>query len=291
MPTPDAQNVLDIRSCLETGSISLRTISCDGACRHKSEVECAASTHLVFPYRGAFTRHVGNDNVLGTANHMLIFNQNEEYQISHPVGGGDDCLSIGIDPALLDELCPVDHLVKGRPAVFHGQSRVLDPQSQMLTAVLAHRLQRDCVDDLEAEILALALVRRAMGGSAAQPVRATYGRRMLVSRAKLILMEDVARRWTLAEIAGEVGISPVYLAQVFSQVEGVPLYQYHLRLRLAHALDVLPDSRDLTQLALELGFSSHSHFSHAFRKAYGKSPSEFQRLTGHSGSSAIGFAA
>lgn len=85
------------------------------------------------------------------------------------------------------------------------------------------------------------------------------------------------RRWTLAEIANELRVSPVYLTQVFQQVEGLPLYHYQLRLRLALALDLLARYEDLTTLALNLGFSSHSHFSAAFRKLYGCSPSAFKR--------------
>jgi AraC-like DNA-binding protein len=50
-----------------------------------------------------------------------------------------------------------------------------------------------------------------------------------------------------------------------------------LRLRLAQALDRLPREDDLSALAHELGFSSHSHFASAFRQTYGRSPSEFQR--------------
>jgi AraC-like DNA-binding protein len=98
-----------------------------------------------------------------------------------------------------------------------------------------------------------------------------------VDRAKLVLASDLARRWTLAEIATEVRGSPVYLTQVFQQVEGVPLYRYHLRLRLARALDLLAQYDDLTALSLDLGFSSHSHFSATFREAYGCSPSEFRQ--------------
>jgi len=59
-------------------------------------------------------------------------------------------------------------------------------------------------------------------------------------------------------------------------VEGMPLYQYQLRLRLARGLDLLSEYDDLAALSLELGFSSHSHFSAAFRSAYGRSPSDFR---------------
>jgi AraC-like DNA-binding protein len=74
-----------------------------------------------------------------------------------------------------------------------------------------------------------------------------------------------------------VGVSPVYLTQVFQQVEGMPLYRYQLRLRLARALDLLGQYEDLSTLSMDLGFSSHSHFSSAFRQAYGRTPAEFRR--------------
>jgi AraC-like DNA-binding protein len=98
----------------------------------------------------------------------------------------------------------------------------------------------------------------------------------LVDRAKLVLASDLGRRWTLAEIANKVGGSPVYLTQMFQQLDGIPLYRYQLQLRLARALDLLGDYDNLTSLALELGFSSHSHFSAAFKQAYGQTPLAFQ---------------
>jgi AraC-like DNA-binding protein len=56
----------------------------------------------------------------------------------------------------------------------------------------------------------------------------------------------------------------------------VPLYRYQLRLRLARALALMEGDSDLSQLALELGFASHSHFSAAFTRTYGRSPTAFR---------------
>jgi AraC family transcriptional regulator len=58
----------------------------------------------------------------------------------------------------------------------------------------------------------------------------------------------------------------------------MPLYRYQLRLRLARSLDLLNQYDDLTALALEVGFSSHSHFTAAFRRTYGRTPSAFKRV-------------
>ncbi len=49
----------------------------------------------------------------------------------------------------------------------------------------------------------------------------------------------------------------------------MPLYRYQRRLRLARALDLISQYDDLTTLGLDLGFSSHSHFTAAFREVYG----------------------
>ena len=272
-----AENRLSICNSLETASVGLKHVACDGACRRRSQTEYATETHLVYPYHGAFLRHVGSNDALGDAHRLLIFNENQEYQISHPISGGDECLSMMVDPAVLHEICPGDQLAKGSRATFRHYSRRIGAHSQALVAFLVHGLRKQLVDALEAEILALTLVRRSFEDDDPAPARSTIGRRKLAERAKLTLMEGLGRRWTLAEVAAEVGVSPVYLAQVFSQVEGVPLHRYHRQLRLARALNLLPDCEDLTGLALDLGFSSHSHFTYAFRKQFGTSPSSFQK--------------
>jgi AraC-like DNA-binding protein len=140
-------------------------------------------------------------------------------------------------------------------------------------------LHQGTIEPLEAEGLSLTLVSRAIGPRTARVTGATYARKRLVDRVKVMLAGDLARRWTLAEIAKEMGGSPVYLTQVFQQVEGLPLYRYHLRLRLARALDLIARREDLSRLAQDLGFSSHSHFSAAFRQAYGITPAEFRSQT------------
>jgi AraC-like DNA-binding protein len=159
-----------------------------------------------------------------------------------------------------------------------NQSRLrIDARTQALMALLRHSLDQGVIETLEDETLTLTLVRRALGERTSHAASSTLGRQKLVDRAKLVLSSNLGRRWTLSEIAIEVGVSPVYLTQVFQQVEGLPLYRYQLQLRLARALDLLGDDIDLTVLALDLGFSSYSHFSSTFKQAYDQTPLEFQR--------------
>ncbi len=266
-----------VQTLLRTRTLAVRDIRCRGTCRHASAEECATATELVFPYRGVYTRQVGRDLAVAEANQVLFFNAGEGYRIAHPVAGGDACLSFALDADVLRELAPQPLLRHAPTLAFHDQRRRIDPQAQALSARLRHGLASGALEPLEAESLALSLARRALGPRTSRAIGGTSGRRRLVDRAKLVLSADPGRRWILAEIAAEVGASPVYLTQVFQAVEGVPLYRHQLQLRLSRALDLLPEADDLTALGLDLGFSSHSHFTAAFRQAYGRPPSAFRR--------------
>jgi len=265
-----------VQPLFHSATVAAHDVLCRGECRHRGDEECATATHLVFPYRGLFMRHVGSTQSVADANHVLFFNGGEGYRVSHPATGGDACLSLSISQPLLRELAPAALLQPRDAPMFRSQSLRIDGRAQVLVALLRHSLRSGAIEPLEAESLALTLVCRSLGPRTTHPVGSTRARQRLVDRAKLLLASDLTRRWTLGDIASEVGGSPVYLTQAFKQVEGMPLYRYHLRLRLARALDLIADCEDVAALALDLGFSSHSHFSAAFRQAYGRTPSEFR---------------
>lgn len=261
---------------LRSPGMTLKDVRCRGSCRHESSEECATATHLVFTYRGTYVRHVGQDNAVADANQLMLFNMGEGYRVSHPIAGGDASLSLMLEDGLLQELVPKGYLRAGDGLAFRTQRLRIDPRTQALVGLLRHGLTRAGAEPLQAETLILTLVRRALGERTSRPPGSTYGRRRLVDRAKLVISSNPARRWKLAEIAANVGVSPVYLTQSFQQVEGLPLYRYQLRCRLARALDLLHEYEDLSALALDLGFATHSHFTAAFRQVYGRTPAELR---------------
>jgi AraC family transcriptional regulator len=271
---------LEIDHLLSTESLTVRHVRCAGSCQHRSAEECSATTHLVFPYGGVYVRHVGRQQAVADANHVLFFNAAEGYQVSHPVDGGDRNFVVVLAEDLLRELAPAAMLTSTGTLRFRRQHQRIDAREQALVVLLLHRLADGTLDELAAEALLLGLISRSLGPRTSHEPRATVVRRRLVDRVKLLLLSDPSRRWKLAEIAAEVGGSPVYLTQLFQQVEGLPLYRYHLRLRLARALELVSHHEDITAVALELGFSSHSHFTMAFRQAYGRAPSGFKRAIG-----------
>jgi AraC-like DNA-binding protein len=99
-----------------------------------------------------------------------------------------------------------------------------------------------------------------------------------VEAAKAYLASRMSERVTLGAVAQAVGASPFHLARLFRRRTGAPVHRYLMCLRLRASLERLADgANDLTALALELGFSSHSHFTDSFRREFGRTPSDVRR--------------
>lgn len=83
------------------------------------------------------------------------------------------------------------------------------------------------------------------------------------------------------QLADEVGMSPFSLIRLFRRHTGTTIHAYLNQLRLRSALEMVLDTAvELTDLALDLGYCSHSHFTAAFRKTFGTTPSALRERRG-----------
>jgi len=80
-------------------------------------------------------------------------------------------------------------------------------------------------------------------------------------------------------MANTVGLSPGHFARKFHQSSGVSLGRFINRRRIATSFAMLrAGGRSLSRIALELGFSSQSHFTRLFSGLSGITPDQFRRL-------------
>ncbi len=260
------------------------------ACRGAAET--SAGNDIVFPRSGCFVRHVGRRETVADANAVLFFRKHEEYRVSHPVSGGDDCTCLSFAPDVLADAfgafdpSVADHPDDPFPTVSTLTATEAFTSLQQFRRDLRHARRRAhgstsiFVDEAAMRLLETAARSAASSGrttnenARAGTIRA---HRELVERARIVLSESMSDPLTLPQIARSVHTSPFHLARVFRGMIGLSLHQYLIRLRLRAALERLADGEsDLTTLALSLGFSSHSHFSDAFRRAFKATPSAFR---------------
>jgi AraC family transcriptional regulator len=251
-----------------------------GVPRSQGPEDFCPDFQICLPYRGLFVWHVAGDDVVGDPNQVVFVRAGESYRMSAPVTDGYAELIITPELDTLAEIAQADGSRLAEHPLFRQRAWRAHPQLQSCRARFLHRVTTAShVEELEAEDLVLALIRATLQHEERHgtPCGATTAR--LLRRTKEFLAAEFAHRILLADVGRAVGASPAYLTDLFRRVEGTSLHQYLTQLRLARALVELPHTDDLTSLALDVGFSSHSHFSAAFRRAFGCTPSQFRQTT------------
>ncbi len=113
-----------------------------------------------------------------------------------------------------------------------------------------------------------------------QPTQLRPGMLRLARDADALLECEFAGALSVSRLARRLGVSASYLTRAYRAATGRTLHARVTRLRLSQALDRLAaGADDLTALALELGYSSHSHFSAEFKRHVGRPPSVFRLST------------
>jgi len=84
---------------------------------------------------------------------------------------------------------------------------------------------------------------------------------------------------TLDKVAAIAAYSPFHFHRIFRMIIGETLQHYIFRKRIEKSAFYLSLRKNISvkDIYLDLGFSSHSDFNKAFKKYYGKSPSEFRK--------------
>jgi AraC family transcriptional regulator len=94
-----------------------------------------------------------------------------------------------------------------------------------------------------------------------------------VDKVIAILRQDLAAPPELEEIGRRVGCSPYHLSRTFSREMQMTIPQYLRKLRMERAAELLQSGKyNVTEAAMEVGYSSLSHFSQAFCQTMGRCP-------------------
>lgn len=94
-----------------------------------------------------------------------------------------------------------------------------------------------------------------------------------VEKVIALLQKNLSGPPNLETIGRAVACSPFHLSRTFSAATGLTIPQYLRQLRMERAAELLRSGRfNVTEAALEVGYSSLSHFSQAFHDTFGCCP-------------------
>jgi AraC family transcriptional regulator len=243
-----------------------------------------AEALFVFPRESVWIRHAGREPFVADANTVTYYNKGQCYTRRKLSARGDQCDWFAVAPeAIAETLAAHEPAAIDRPELpfrfTHGPS---DPDSYLRQRmVFEHVSHEKNADRLFVEEAVLSILGEVTGlaytcQGGVKPASRTRQRRDvdLVESARDVIARHFKENLSLADIAREVESSVFHLARIFKARTGFSLHAYRNQLRLRAALERLAEPGiDLIDIALDLGFSSHSHFTETFRRSFGKTPS------------------
>jgi len=251
----------------------------------------AINHHLiVFPRTSVRITQAGYEPLITDPNVVVFYNQGQDYRREKISERGDICEWFAYDEALvIQALSFYDPRVKDRPqSPFRMSYGPSDPSIYLLQRmVVEHLLHNQTPDRLFVEEAALTVLGKAAvdahrywnRSDVSTASRGNPVHKELVYAVRKLLATRFKEPLTLDQIAAEVHYSPYHLCRIFRQQTGSTIHRYLDQLRLHSALEfVTQGETNLSELAFNLGYSSHSHFTQSFRRTFGAPPSRLREM-------------
>src|SRR5262249_19967679 len=273
------------RVVYETELLKVGAFRC--GCDHPAFVDSGPIENycFVFPRTAVMIEHDHEPPFVANPNIVTFYNRNDAYRRAPIATDGDrsDWFALRHD-ILIDILRDSFPEIDDRPELAF-------PFTHAHCDGLAYVFQRQLFDAISRPVngealgieeSAIWLLDRAVRAAARQPAvpqaSGTTRRHIdLAHAAQEVLSRVFVHDWSLIDIARLLDVSVYHLCHVFRRFSGCTLHEYRHQLRLRWSLEQLLDSprRTLVGCALDAGFSSHSHYGAAFKRAFGTTPSEF----------------
>ena len=241
--------------------------------------------HVVaFPRTSVEIRHEGREGFVADAGVATLYNPGQRYTRAAVHPAGDCCDWWAVDRSTAAEIASsVDTRVSPHDEnpLRHARAPVHSALYLRQRALLLD-LREGTLDPMAAEEAVFSVVRDAAAAAAREAgmsghTQASPATRDLAEAASRELAASWHERLTLDVLSVRLGASPFHLCHSYRAATGRTLHRQLTLLRLRASLEAVAErSCDLTQVALDHGFSSHSHFTSAFRREWGVTPSAWR---------------
>lgn len=272
------------------GSVCIGAFRCHPSHPSFQDSGAARNFCFVFPRTAVQIQHQHEAAFVANPNVVTFYNKGQAYLRQAISAEGDRCDWFGVEVDLVrDAVRSLDRSVDNRPETpFRFTHAWSETSTYLLQRTIFERVVKDNATEPfaveEAVVGLLEAVVRAAYRTKPSPRPRGINRKQLdvVRHIELILSTRLDQRLTLRDIAAEVGISVYHLCRLFHHATGKTLHSYRQNLRLRWALEnVVDPCKPLVDIALDAGFSSHSHFTSIFRREFSQPPSELRaRLEG-----------
>lgn len=234
-----------------------------------------AEAHFILVLRGHYRSAAAGCPKEGSREPCLIFNppRTEHQDCFDPSQVLPEArfLSLSLSARSWLELC-VDAELPLAPQALYG------PAAEAVVAALMPLLRQPHTSPLDFQCALTRAAEPFARSSAAMLDRAPPWLRRLKAQLRAAALDEPGEL-SLAMLARELDLHPVYLSRAFRRHLGESPAAYVRALRLDKAAHLIRHTRrSLAEVAADSGFFDQAHLAHSFRAAYGLSPSAYRRL-------------
>jgi AraC family transcriptional regulator len=287
-PGPGASNEDPVRPIFRAAGVVVGQFRCAPSRRDFRTAGAITRHCFVFPRRGVWIQHDGEAPFVADATRITLYNPAQLYErrALDPAGDHSDWITVS-DSVAREVVALSDPSAAESPGrVFRYAYAPSSPRLYAAQRKLHEYIQGTTQPDLlfveETAIKlfgqTIAGLYRHAQGQRPQPLPFTLRHRNIVEDVRAHLNRTYSSNQSLSAIAAAVNTSVYHLCRIFRRGTGQTIHAYRHQLRLRHALETLEDpAADLLTLAIDLGYSGHSHFTAAFRRQFGTVPSLLRR--------------
>ena len=237
---------------------------------------------FVFPRTAVEIQHEHEPAFLANPNVVTFYNRGQAYLRNAVSIEGDRCDWFGVEIDVVQDVVRAsDPTLDAHPerpfnftrgwadaSTYLSQRRLFEPV--VSGSANDPLMVEESIVDLLDQVVRSAYKTTAM----AKPTIVGQKQRDMVRHIEFVLSRQWGECLSLRDLANEVGISVYHLCRVFRRATGSTLHQYRQKLRVRWSLEgVMESSRSLVDIALDAGFSSHSHYTSCFRQEFDQTPS------------------
>jgi AraC family transcriptional regulator len=237
---------------------------------------------FVFPRTAVEIQHEHERAFVANPNVVTFYNQGQAYLRNAVSIEGDRCDWFGVEVDVVQDVVRTfDPALDAHPeqpfnftrgwadaSTYLSQRRLFE---QVVAGVVSEPLMvEESVVNLLEQVVRSAYKTRAIAGA----TTVCRKQRDIVHHIEFVLGRQWGKFLSLRDLADEVGISVYHLCRVFRRATGSTLHQYRQKLRVRWSLEgVMESNKSLVDIALDAGFSSHSHYTSSFRQEFAQTPS------------------
>jgi AraC family transcriptional regulator len=259
---------------VRSGSLTAIDYRCTATPGDAPFVEVHASHSVSYVRAGSFGCRTRGKTYELVAGSVLIGYPGDEYLCTHDHHTcGDECLSFQLRPELVDTL-------DVRPRTWRSGAVAPLPELMVLGELAQACAEgRSDIGLDEAGMLFAARFVQLVSGRKATGVRTRSIDRRRAVEVAMWIDAHAQEPLSLEDAGAQAGLSPFHFLRMFAKVLGVTPHQYLVRSRLRRAARLLvEDTRPVTDIAFDTGFTDLSNFVRTFRRAAGVSPLRFRQV-------------